>query len=123
LNIGGFSVGAIKLPFRRLNFILCKQVGRDPYVGVKENGDFNELSDKKYLIEDYLSRGHLLIIKQRSVAALFATKLRRTTVIKKVKLMLIAAIAASSMALPAASLAQSAYSTPRRERSIRRSQL
>jgi hypothetical protein len=66
---------------------------------------------KKYLIEDHLHRTHLLIIKQRDVTPLFAAKLRRKTMINKVKLILIAAIAASSIALPAAALAQSAYTT------------
>jgi hypothetical protein len=66
---------------------------------------------KKYLIEHNLRRTHLLIIKQHGVTPLFATKLRRKTMINKVKLILIAAIAASSIALPAAALAQSAYTT------------
>jgi hypothetical protein len=66
---------------------------------------------KKYLIEDHLHRTHLLIIKQHGVTPLFATKLGRKTMINKVKLTLIAAIAASSIALPAAALAQSAYTT------------
>jgi hypothetical protein len=43
--------------------------------------------------------------------ALFAVKLRRKIMINKAKLTLIAAIAASSIALPAAALAQSAYTT------------
>jgi hypothetical protein len=52
-----------------------------------------------------------LITKQRIVAPLFVSKLRRTTMIDKAKLALIAAIAASSIPLPAAALAQSAYTT------------
>jgi hypothetical protein len=66
---------------------------------------------KHFLIEDRLHRTHLLITKQHGVAPLFATKLRRTTMINKAKLTLIAAIAASSIALPAAALAQSAYTS------------
>ena len=66
---------------------------------------------KKYLIEDRLHRPHLLIIKQHGVTPLFVTKLRRKIMINKAKLTLIAAIAASSIALPAAALAQSAYTT------------
>jgi hypothetical protein len=66
---------------------------------------------KKYLIEDHLHRTHLLIVKQRGVTPLFATKLGRKTMINKVKLALIAAIAASSIALPVAAMAQSAYTT------------
>jgi hypothetical protein len=66
---------------------------------------------KKYLIEDRLHRAHLLIAKQDGVTPLFVTKLRRKTMINKAKLTLIAAIAASSIALPAAALAQSAYTT------------
>jgi hypothetical protein len=42
---------------------------------------------------------------------LFAAKLRRKIMINKATLALIAAIAASSIALPAATLAQSAYTT------------
>jgi hypothetical protein len=66
---------------------------------------------KKYLIEDHLYRTHLLIVKQHGVTPLFATRLRRKTMINKVKLILIAAIAASSIALPAAAQAQSAYTS------------
>jgi hypothetical protein len=66
---------------------------------------------KKYLIEDHLHRPHLLITKQHGVTPLFVAKLRRKTMINKAKLTLIAAIAASSIALPAAALAQSAYTT------------
>jgi hypothetical protein len=66
---------------------------------------------KKYLIEDHLHRAHLPIVKQHGVTPLFVTKLRRKTMISKAKLTLIAAIAASSIALPAAALAQSAYTT------------
>src|ERR1700688_434897 len=65
----------------------------------------------KYLIEDHLQRTHLLITKQHDVAPLFATKLRRKPMINKAKLILVAAITASSIALPAAALAQSAYTT------------
>jgi hypothetical protein len=56
---------------------------------------------KNYLIEDHPHRSHLLIMM----------KFRRKTMINKAKLTLIAAIAASSIALPAAALAQSAYTT------------
>jgi hypothetical protein len=66
---------------------------------------------KNYLVEDHLHRSHLLIVKQHRVTPLFATKLGRKTMINKTKLMLIATIAASSAALPAAALAQSAYTT------------
>jgi hypothetical protein len=66
---------------------------------------------KKYLIEDHLHRAHFLIAKQHGVTSLFVSKLRRMTMINKAKLTLIAAIAASSLALPAAALAQSAYTT------------
>src|ERR1700686_3975771 len=66
---------------------------------------------KKNLIEDRLHRTHLPITKQQGVAALFATELRREIMINKAKLTLIAAIAASSIALPAAALAQSAYTS------------
>src|SRR5580700_6645827 len=66
---------------------------------------------KNYLVDDHLHRTHLLIVKQHGVTPLFATKLGRKTMINKVKLMLIAATAASSIALPAAALAQSAYTT------------
>jgi hypothetical protein len=66
---------------------------------------------KKYLIEDHLHRTHLPITEQHGVSPLFVTKLRRKIMINKAKLTLIAAIAASSIALPAAALAQSAYTT------------
>ena len=66
---------------------------------------------KNFLIEDHLHRAHLLMTKQHGIAPLFATKLRRKTMINKAKLILIAAVAASSIALPAAALAQSAYTT------------
>jgi hypothetical protein len=66
---------------------------------------------KKNLIEDDLHRTHLLVTKQHGIAPLFATKLRRKTMINKAKLTLIAAIAASTIALPAAALAQSDYTT------------
>jgi hypothetical protein len=66
---------------------------------------------KKYLIEDHLHRAHLPITEQHGITPLFVTKLRRMTMINKAKLTLIAAIAASSIALPAAALAQSAYTT------------
>jgi hypothetical protein len=66
---------------------------------------------KKYLIEDHLHRAHLPVRKQYGVTPLFVTKHRRKTMINKAKLVLIAAIAASSIALPAAALAQSAYTT------------
>jgi hypothetical protein len=59
---------------------------------------------KKYLIEDHLHRAHLPIAKQHGVTPLFVSKLRRMTMINKAKLTLIAAIAASSLALPAAAL-------------------
>jgi uncharacterized membrane protein len=54
---------------------------------------------------------HISCPSDNSVAPLFATKLRRKTMISKAKLTLIAAIAASTIALPAAALAQSAYTT------------
>jgi hypothetical protein len=66
---------------------------------------------KENLIEDHPHRPHLPIIEQHSVAALFATKLRRKIMINKAKLTLIAAIAAASIALPATAMAQSAYTT------------
>jgi hypothetical protein len=66
---------------------------------------------KKNLIEDHSHRTHLLITKQHGAVPLSGTKLRRKTMINKAKLTLIAAIAASSIALPAAALAQSAYTT------------
>jgi hypothetical protein len=66
---------------------------------------------KNYLIEDHHDRTHLPIIKQHGVAPLFATKLGRNTMISKAKLILIAAIAASSIAQAPAALAQSAYTT------------
>src|SRR5580704_8726891 len=66
---------------------------------------------KKSLIEDHLHRAHLPITEQHGITPLFVTKLRRLTMINKAKLTLIAAIAASSIALPAAALAQSAYTT------------
>ena len=66
---------------------------------------------KKNLIEGDLHRTHLLITKQYGVAPLFAVKLGRKIMINKAKLTLIAAIAASCIALPAAALAQSAYTT------------
>jgi hypothetical protein len=66
---------------------------------------------KEYLIENPQYRTHLLITKQRGIAPLFATILRGKPVINKAKLILIAAIAASSIALPAATLARSAYAT------------
>jgi hypothetical protein len=66
---------------------------------------------KKYLIEDHLHRAHLPIARQNGIAPLFAAKVRRKTMINKVRLTLIAAIAVSSLALPAAALAQSAYTS------------
>jgi hypothetical protein len=64
---------------------------------------------KIFLIEDRRHRTHLLITKQHGVVPLFATRLRRKTMINKAILMV--AIAASIIALPAAALAQSAYTT------------
>jgi hypothetical protein len=61
-----------------------------------------------FLIEDHLHRTHLLITKQHGVALLCAMKRRRKTMINKAKLTLIAAL---SIASPAATLAQSAYTT------------
>jgi hypothetical protein len=66
---------------------------------------------KKNLIEDHPHRTHLLITKQHGAVPLSGTKLRRKIMINKTKLTLIAAIAASSIALPAAAMAQSAYTT------------
>lgn len=66
---------------------------------------------KNNLIERDLHRTHLPITKQYGVAPLFAVKHRRKIMINKAKLTLIAAIAASTIALPAAALAQSAYTT------------
>jgi hypothetical protein len=66
---------------------------------------------KNNLIERDLHRTHLPITKHYGVVPLFAVKLRRKIVINKAKLTLIAAIAASTIALPAAALAQSAYTT------------
>src|ERR1700675_2702164 len=66
---------------------------------------------KENLIEDDPHRTHLLITKQHGAVPLSGTKLRRKTMINKAKLTLIAAIAASSIALPAAAMAQSAYPT------------
>ena len=66
---------------------------------------------KKNLIEYHPHRTHLLITKQHGAVPLSGTKLRRKTMINRAKLTLIAAIAASSIALPAAALAQSAYTT------------
>lgn len=66
---------------------------------------------KNYLIEDRLYRMHLLISKQHGVAPLFATKPGRKPVINKAKRILLAAVAASSIALPATAPAQSAYTT------------
>jgi hypothetical protein len=86
-----------------LNKILIE---RGPDYSISMNGLMN-----KNLIEDHLHRTHLLIAKQHGVGALFATKLRRKIMINKAKLTLIAVIAASSIALPAAALAQSAYTS------------
>jgi hypothetical protein len=66
---------------------------------------------KKYLIEDRLHGTHLLITAQHGVVPLLAAKRRRKIMINRAKLTLVAAIAASSLALPAAALAQSAYTT------------
>jgi hypothetical protein len=66
---------------------------------------------KRNLIEDDLHRTHLQITKQYGVMPSFAAKLGRKIMINKARLTLIAAIAASSIALPAAALAQSAYTT------------
>jgi hypothetical protein len=52
-----------------------------------------------------------MINKRRGVTPLFATQLRRKTMINKAKLVLIGGIAASSIALPTAAMAQSAYTT------------
>jgi hypothetical protein len=65
---------------------------------------------KKYLIEDHLHRAHLPITNSMA-SRLCLSQLGRKTMINKAKLALIAAIAASSLALPAAALAQSAYTT------------
>jgi hypothetical protein len=66
---------------------------------------------KNYLMEDPRIEPISLITKRHGVTPLFATKLRRKTMINKAKLVLIAAIAASSITLPAAAMAQSAYTT------------
>jgi hypothetical protein len=52
LKIGRWLAGAIKLPFRKLNSVLCEEVWRDPNVGVKERAismNFHERSDKSFL--------------------------------------------------------------------------
>jgi hypothetical protein len=36
LKISSWLAGAIKLPFRKINSILCEQVRRDPHFGVNE---------------------------------------------------------------------------------------
>jgi hypothetical protein len=35
LKISSRLAGAIKLPFRKINSVLCEQVWRDPHIGVK----------------------------------------------------------------------------------------
>ena len=50
MKINNRLAGTIKLPFRKLNSVLCEQVWRDPHVGVKEiaiSMNFRERSDKK----------------------------------------------------------------------------
>jgi hypothetical protein len=66
---------------------------------------------KNNIIEDDLPRSHLPVTKQYGVVPLFAAKHRRRIMINKTTLALIFAIAVSSTALPAAALAQSAYTT------------
>jgi hypothetical protein len=66
---------------------------------------------KKNLIEDDPNRTHLPTTKQYGAVPLFAINSGEKIMINKAKLTLIAAIAASSIALPAAALAQSDYTT------------
>jgi hypothetical protein len=52
LKIGGWLAGAIKLPFRELNSVLCEENWRDPNVGVKVRAISmisHERSDKRFL--------------------------------------------------------------------------
>jgi len=65
---------------------------------------------KKYLIEVHRIEPTSWS-KRHGVAPLSGTKLRRKTMINKIKLILIAAIAASSIVLPATAQAQSAYTS------------
>ena len=62
-----------------------------------------------YLIEYQLRETHLPIIKQHLL--LLAVKIRRKIMAKKIKLTLIAAVAALGIALPTIASAQSAYTT------------
>jgi hypothetical protein len=36
LKISSWLAGAIKLPFRKINSILCERVWRDPHIGMNE---------------------------------------------------------------------------------------
>jgi hypothetical protein len=99
--------------FIRLACFHCVKILRTPGLGLAHidySISMNRVV-KKYLIEDHLHRAHLPTRKQHGVMPLFVTKRRRKTMINKAKLALIAAIAALSLALPAAALAQSAYTT------------
>jgi hypothetical protein len=64
--------------------------------------DFFERSDQRFLIE---ARSH------RTIYRASGHKLRRRTMISKLKITVIAAVAALSIAVPTAAMAQSAWST------------
>jgi len=100
------SRGQTRLRESFLNKSLVENGSDDIDYSISMNGVM-----KKNLIEDALHRTHFPITKLYGVVPLFATKLRRKIMINKAKLALIAAIAAASIALPAAALAQSAYTT------------
>jgi hypothetical protein len=99
--------------FIRLACFHCAKILRTPGLGLGhiDYSIFMNRVMKKYLIDDHLRRANLLTSRQQGVTPLFVEKLRRKTMINKAKLALIAAIAALSLALPAAALAQSAYTT------------
>jgi hypothetical protein len=69
LQVSSRLAGAIKLPFRKLNSVLCEEVWRNPNVGVREGAismSFHERSDKRLL---YCTGLNLCTLRPQSVSA------------------------------------------------------
>jgi hypothetical protein len=62
-------------------------------------------------IECRLGGTHLRFIRQLGIPPLLVVKVRKRIMVKKIKLTLIAGVAALSVALPTVAFAQSAYTT------------
>ena len=75
-RIGGWPAGAIKLPFRKLNSILCEQLGRAARGFLSEGG--NRLASRKR-VTLYYSTFCCLALSLRLSMSLRADDLRRAT--------------------------------------------